>query len=115
MTYTVETVGGTILATHTERYAAIADALARLEDDPEQGELHVARVEMIGCATHVPDADWQSVVAWVPEGEKITPPGPVPHRVTEDEFAELVAHDGPYADDWAKREGLRQAREDGLL
>jgi hypothetical protein len=76
--YTNETTSGDILGTYSDQQQAITEAKTRLEDDPELGEVHVCRVEVIGRATHVPDSDWQSVVAWLWEGEKILPPGPVP-------------------------------------
>lgn len=54
---------------------AIVEAKMRLEEDPELGEVLVFKDGCyIGKATHVPDHDWQSVVAWLWDGEQVLPP-----------------------------------------
>jgi len=58
---------------------AIIEAKQRLRDDPEYGHIDVFVDERyIGCATHTPDSDWQSVVTWLWDGEKVQPPAAVP-------------------------------------
>jgi hypothetical protein len=66
---------------------AIIEAKQRLRDDPELGHVDVfADERYIGCATSVPDSDWQSVVAWLWEGEKVQPPSAIPPIHSEDGY-----------------------------
>ena len=58
---------------------AILEAKTRLEDDPEIGHVEVYQDDCyIGQATHVPDHDWQSVVGWLWDGERVLPPAGIP-------------------------------------
>lgn len=58
---------------------AILEAKTRLEDDPELGEVEVYRDGcFLGRATHVPNQRWETVVAWLWDGEHILPPAGIP-------------------------------------
>ena len=58
---------------------AILEAKTTLELDPELGHVEVYQDDCyIGQATHVPDRDWQSVVGWLWDGERVLPPAGVP-------------------------------------
>lgn len=72
---------------------AVEKAKKRLEDDPELAELTVWEIHPSGnlishlkTITHGPDADWQSIVVALDPGEHVQPPGPIPHRITEDDL-----------------------------
>lgn len=72
---------------------AVEQAKAKLEDDPELGELTVWEMHPSGNAmthlktiTHGPDADWQSIVVVLDPGAHVRAPGPIPHRITEDDL-----------------------------
>lgn len=78
MTYEFTTTAGDVLATISNFESdqdAITEAKTRLEDDPELGEVLVFKDTcFLGRATHVPDSDWQSMVAWLWDGEQVLPP-----------------------------------------
>jgi len=68
-------------------------AKERLEDDPEMRELTVWQIDASGNATtHLrtitfgPDANWDSVVVVLKPGEHVQAPGPVPHRISEEDL-----------------------------
>lgn len=72
---------------------AINQAKEKLEEDPELRELTVWEIDPSGnLVTHMntitfgPDADWQSVVVVLKPGEHVQAPGPIPHRITEDDL-----------------------------
>lgn len=72
---------------------AIDQAKNLLEDDPELGELTVWEQHPSGnlmthhrTITHGPDANWQSIVVVLKPGEHVRAPGPIPHRITEDDL-----------------------------
>ena len=117
--FKLQTTDGTELAEFTRLLEAIQASEVKLTDDPELGEVEVwathkflvDRPKYIGKATHVPDADWQSVVGWLWAGQKIVPPGPVPDHMSDEDFETYVSD--AYADDPAKAEGMRQMREAG--
>ena len=126
--FTVQTAGGDVVATFSSTEPlplnpvemAIQDAKTRLSDDPELGELTVyAHVEgreiEIGCATFVPDADWQSVVGWLWPGERITPPGPIPaeFRCDPDESCGYDLSDPKHPDWHSVHADIWDAREKG--
>ena len=117
MRYEVETAMGDLLASFEDLDEAILDAKQRLRDDPEAREFNVYdshEGRYVGSARTVPDANWQSVVGWLWEGERVSAPaGLAP--MSDAEFEEMVAVNGPYADDCGKREGLRQMREGGWV
>ena len=86
-TYEFQTVGGDVLNKVDNFQAdpldvdqmAIVEAKSRLEEDPELGEVLVFKDGcFLGRATHVPDHDWQSVVAWLWDGEVVLPPAGIP-------------------------------------
>lgn len=115
--FTVE-AGDEMLAEFPYLGVAIKDAMKRLEDDPEIGSIEVYgrvgdNVIYVGQATAVPDSAWQSVIGWVWANTKIMPPAHTPDLMTDEEFDAYV--NDAYGDDWAKREGMRQMREDGLV
>jgi hypothetical protein len=77
--------------------AAVGDAKDMLEDDPELGELEVWQIDRhekdgtavpghVKTITFGPDAHWDTIVVVLDPGEKPRPPGPVPHRVTEEDL-----------------------------
>lgn len=72
---------------------AIADARDLLSDDPELREVTVWEIHPSGnLVTHLrtvtfgPDSDWQSVVVVLEPGEQVRAPGPIPHRITEEDL-----------------------------
>lgn len=86
----------------------VSDAVAMLEDDPELHELTIWEIDPSGNAiTHLrtvtfgPDANWQSVVVVLKPGEHVRAPGPIPHRISEEDL------DGYSLDD-PKRWALEQ-------
>lgn len=73
--------------------AAVDEAVAMLYDDPEQGELTVWALNPSGnLITHLrtvtfgPDANWDTVIVVLQPGEHVRAPGPVPHRITEEDL-----------------------------
>ncbi len=116
--FTVE-AGDEVLAEVPALGFAIEEAMKRLEDDPELRAVEVYgkvgdRVIYVGQATAVPDTDWTPVVGWVWANAKIQPPATAHTPEMTDEEFEVYVNDA-YGDDWAKREGMRQMREDGLV
>lgn len=113
MTFLIETSAGDILGYGNDEAEAVAQAKALLSDDPELGQLDIYRSEHLATVTHGPTANWETEIVVLKPGEKIEPPHgwPVPARMPDDEFDELVNE--VYGDDWGKAEGMRQARERG--
>lgn len=118
--FTVE-AGDELLAEFPYLGVAMEDAMERLEDNPELRAVEVysrigEKVVYVGQATAVPDKNWNSTVGWVWANTKITPPASIPtvtETMTDDEFEAYI--NDAYGDDWAKREGMRQMREDGIV
>jgi hypothetical protein len=86
-------VGDLVGDVETRLDFAIEQAKQKLEDDPELGELTVWEQHPSGnlvtherTITHGPDADWQSVVVVLKPGEHVQAPGPIPHRITEEDL-----------------------------
>lgn len=78
---TITPGGGDFSSSHSREYPdlsvdeAILEAKQILRDDPELGAVEVYKDgTYIGCATHVPNQDWQSVVGWLWDGEHVLPP-----------------------------------------
>ena len=130
MYYTLENAAGDLIAAFsseddlplTALDMAVQEAKVRLEDDPEIGQIEIyehaddpfrfhQHSVYVGCVTWAPDVYWESQAAWVPRGETITPPARVEPRLSDDDFEALVSD--AYADDPAKREGMRKMREAG--
>ena len=72
---------------------AVLAAVKMLEDDPEMSELTVWEVDRTGALlthhrtiTFGPDTRWNSVVVVLRPGEHVRPPGPVPHRIGEEDL-----------------------------
>jgi hypothetical protein len=92
--FVIRNPDGDDLATHHTLDEAIAKAKADLEDDPERhSELEIWELDEneafayhVRTVTFVPDEYWESVVGVLSPGEKIQPPGPIPHRITEEDL-----------------------------
>lgn len=123
--YTIETSSGSVLASFPEsgefplpaRDMAIQEGKTMLEDDPELGQLDIYSYGSddfgyhVGIVMFLPDRNWEAEVRFVAAGEKVSLPGPIPTRMSDDDFEAYVSD--AYGDDFAKAEGMRQMREAG--
>ena len=86
-------IAGDELDRGTVLHEMIEWAKERLSDDPEIRELTVWAIDPSGnLLTHLrtitfgPDASWNSVVVVLKPGEHVQAPGPVPHRISEEDL-----------------------------
>lgn len=99
--FRIEKVDGSVLVEMDDEQDAILEARQHLEDDPELGEVYVATDDRyLWRATHAPDHFWNTIVVVIPFDERIT----TPTGAKLDPHEDLL---GAYADNWAKRVGLK--------
>src|ERR1043165_8259209 len=91
--YAICDIDGEILGLWSQLDPAVWDAECRLAEDPELREVTVWEIDPSGnllthhrTVTFGPDANWDSIVVVLKPGEHVRAPGPIPHRISEDDL-----------------------------
>jgi hypothetical protein len=84
--FLIESKEGDWLAQRSNLDDAVREAKRLLADNPERGELIVAEWRHIKTVTFGPSADWDTEIVVLEPGERISAPGYVPHRISEEDL-----------------------------